>query len=60
MKRKDIDRKLKELGWYQVKGKKHDKFKHERTSHSIHVPRSKEVDEFTAKSILRDAENHIK
>ncbi len=56
MKRRDIDRMLKKAGWIIEPGGNHDLAKHpQRPGVKIPIPRHKEVNEITAKRILRDA-----
>lgn len=47
----DLERKLKELGWWEIAGGKHAKW----TNGSLTepVPRHKEIDEYLAKKIIR-------
>lgn len=55
MKRRDLEKKLKELGFvFSHNGGNHDMFKNG-SGRVISVPRHREVDEFTAKGILKDA-----
>jgi len=53
MKKRDLESQLKKLGFWQVPGGKHDKWTN--GTHSIAVPRHKEINEFTAKGILKEA-----
>ena len=59
MKRKDLLKQLKSMGWFPCKGVSghgpHEKFCHAATKVTIPVPRSKEIPEYTARSILKDA-----
>ena len=56
MKRRDIDRMLKKAGWIIEPGGNRDLAKHpQRPGVKIPIPRHKEVNEITAKRILRDA-----
>lgn len=54
MKKKDIENKLKELGWWlHRQGGDHEIWTN--GEHIIPVPRHKKVNEFTAKNIIRKA-----
>lgn len=56
MKRRDIDKKLKAAGWIITPGKKHDMAKHpDKPGIKIPLPRHKEINEYTAKGILKEA-----
>ncbi len=54
MKKRDIEKRLKALGYWQDGGSKHDKWTNNETT--IMVPRHTEINEYTAKGILREAE----
>ena len=54
MKRKDLEKKLKILGWNLMRpGRRHDIWTND--EHEIVVPRHNEINEYTAKSILKMA-----
>ena len=57
MKKKDIVRKTEKAGWTLIHGAKHDAFINEqaRPGFKIPIPRSVDIDEYTARGILRDA-----
>lgn len=56
MKRQDIDKALKKAGWVITHGGNHDLAKHpQKPGVSIPLPRHKEVNEYTARSILSSA-----
>lgn len=56
MKRRDIDRALKQAGWVITHGGSHDLATNpEKPEMKISLPRHKEINEFTAKGILEDA-----
>ena len=55
MKRRDIEKKLRALGWVLVRhGGRHDVWSN--GEREIVVPRHNEINEYTAKAILKDAE----
>ena len=55
MKHRDLKRQLKKMGWWDTgKGTKHEKWSN--GTHSVAVPRHKEISEGTAKAILKEAE----
>jgi mRNA interferase HicA len=55
MKRRDLEKRLRELGWRIVRhGGRHDAWAH--GEREIAVPRHMEINEYTAKMILRAAE----
>jgi mRNA interferase HicA len=56
MKKKDLDRALKDLGYWKDGGTKHEKWTNGK--HTEMVPRHKEIAEGTAKAILRRAEEN--
>lgn len=59
MKKRDLERKLLDLGYWQAEGGKHDKWTN--GVYSEPVPRHTEINEFTAKAILaRAAANAVK
>ncbi len=54
MKRKDLEKKLKKLGWILMRhGRKHDIWI--KDEYEIIVPRHNEINEYTAKLILKEA-----
>lgn len=54
MKKKDLEKKLKELGWEKRRsGSKHDVWG--KDDRAIPVPRHKEINERTAQSIIKNA-----
>jgi mRNA interferase HicA len=54
MKRRDLERKLRVLGWQLLRhGARHDVWA--RGERELVVPRHLEINEYTAKAILRDA-----
>lgn len=56
MKRRDIDKKLKDAGWEIMHGKKHDLAKNpDKPGIKIPLPRHKEINEYTAEGILEQA-----
>lgn len=56
MKRRDIDKALKQAGWIIKAGGRHDLATHpQKPGIKIPLPRHKEVNEYTAKGILDDA-----
>lgn len=56
MKRKDLDRRLKQAGWEIIHGKKHDMAKHpQKPGIKIPLPRHNEIPEYTAQGILEEA-----
>ena len=56
MKRKDIDTARRQAGWVIIHGGSHDLAQHpQRPGVKIPIPRHKEVNEQTAKGILRQA-----
>lgn len=56
MKRRELVQKLAKLGWHPVRQGKHEIFGHATKAYTIPVPRHTEIDEHTARGILRDAE----
>ncbi|MDZ4661085.1 MAG: type II toxin-antitoxin system HicA family toxin [Pseudomonadota bacterium] len=58
MKRRDLERKLKQLGWWQITGSKHDKWTD--GINAVAVPRHREINEYTAKGILKEVEQYNK
>ena len=56
MKRRDLEKKLKQLGWWKITGAKHDKWTNGRDS--VPVPRHNEINEYTAKGIVKEAEKY--
>lgn len=56
MKRGDLERKLKALGWFfDHSGGKHDIWLHATKTHQLYVPRHAIINMYTARQILRDA-----
>jgi predicted RNA binding protein YcfA (HicA-like mRNA interferase family) len=56
MKRGELERKLKALGWFfHHSGGKHDVWAHNVKTYQIYVPRHAVINMNTARSILRDA-----
>lgn len=56
MKRRDLIKKLEEAGWSITDGAKHDMAKNPSyPGVKIPVPRHKEIDDYTAKGILKEA-----
>lgn len=56
MKRKDIDKKLKQAGWVIAHGGNHDLATHpQKPGIKIPLLRHKEINEYTARGILEDA-----
>ncbi len=57
MKRGELERKLKDLGWrFSHSGGRHDAWVHEVKTHTIWVPRHPKIKDGTARQILKDAE----
>lgn len=55
MKRVDLEKRLRKLGWYfERHGANHDVWSN--GTREIPVPRHNEINEYTAKAILKDAE----
>ncbi len=57
MKKRDLDNELKRLGWWLLRQGKHEIWTNGVLT--IPVPRHKEINEMTAKAILRDAKLHV-
>lgn len=55
MKRRELVQKLNKLGWYPVRQSKHEIFGKVGQEHTIPVPRHAEINEHTARGILRAA-----
>jgi predicted RNA binding protein YcfA (HicA-like mRNA interferase family) len=55
MKRRDLVHRLHALGWVPVRQGKHEIFGTARTDRTIPVPRHSEIDDHTARGILREA-----
>ncbi len=54
MKRRELERKLKDLGWDLIRhGRKHDIWAND--EREVIVPRHNEINEYTAKAILKQA-----
>ncbi len=57
MKRRELERRLRELGWYFLKhGGRHDRWTN--GSESEEIPRHSEINELLAKKILKTASKH--
>jgi len=57
MKKKDLEKYLSELGWWlQRQGGNHEIWTN--GDHQIPIPRHKQINEFTARGILRKAEKN--
>jgi len=56
MKRRDLEKELTRLGWWEAGGTKHAKWTNGEKIQT--VPRHAEINEYTAKSILRDAQKN--
>ena len=57
MKRNDLIRLLQKNGWEIEEGRgRHSKAKHPEKSQTIPIPQHKEINEFTAKNILKMSE----
>jgi len=57
MKRGEVERRLKVLGWYpHSEGGRHSVWAHPVKLHKLYVPRHPIINMNTARSILRDAE----
>jgi len=55
MKRRDLEKKLRSMGWILIRhGGRHDVWSD--GNREIAVPRHNEINEYTAKAILKDAE----
>ena len=56
MKRKELDKRLRNAGWEIASGKKHDMAKHpDKPGIKIPLPRHIEINEYTARGILEQA-----
>lgn len=56
MKKSHLERMLRQAGWHITPGAKHDLAKHpNRPGVKIPIPRHREINEYTAKAILKDA-----
>ncbi|MCL2812419.1 MAG: type II toxin-antitoxin system HicA family toxin [Clostridia bacterium] len=55
MKRRDLIKKLLEAGWMITTGGNHDMAEHPNKPGKIPIPRHNEINEYTAKGILKDA-----
>ncbi len=56
MKRKDLDKALREAGWIIIHGGNHDLATHpQKPGVKIPIPRHREIKEYLAKGILEDA-----
>jgi len=58
MKKRDLEKRLKKLGFWLDGGGKHDKWTD--GTHSIAVPRHREINKFTAEGIIEEAERYKK
>jgi mRNA interferase HicA len=57
VKRQELESALRALGWYFLKhGGNHDLWAHPERSRKLAVPRHKEIKEYLARSLLRQAE----
>ena len=56
MKRRDLVQQLNSLGWFPVRQGKHEIFGRADRQTTIPVPRHAEIPEFTARAILRKAQ----
>jgi len=57
VKKKDLEAKLKQYGWWLLRqGGNHELWTN--GEHNVPVPRHKEINEFTAKGILRKAQQN--
>lgn len=56
MKRRELVAKLNALGWFPIRQGAHEIFGHATKGPPIPVPRHAEINEHTARKILRDAE----
>jgi len=57
VKRGELERRLKALGWYPYReGGRHTVWAHQMKLHKLYVPRHPTINLNTARSILRDAE----
>ena len=56
MKKKDLEKALRKFGWWRISGSKHDKWTNGEIS--IAVPRHTEINEFTARGILKTVTSH--
>ncbi len=57
MKRKELEKKLRGLGWYLARhGQRHDIWTDGKQE--LSVPRHNEVNEYTARAILKEAEGY--
>lgn len=56
MKRRELIKRLENAGWILINGSKHDMVKHpDRSGIKIPIPRHSEINEYTAKQILKEA-----
>jgi predicted RNA binding protein YcfA (HicA-like mRNA interferase family) len=55
MKRRELVQKLNALGWFAVRQGKHEIFSKAEVERTIPVPRHSEINEHTARAILREA-----
>ena len=55
MKRRDLIKKLQDAGWKITHGGSHDLATHPDKQGKIPIPRHNEINEYTAKEILKDA-----
>ena len=55
MKRRTLIKKLRNGGWKITRGGKHDLATHPEKTGKIPIPRHSEINEYTAKEILKDA-----
>lgn len=52
MKKRQLEKELKQLGWWQIHGTKHDKWTN--GTFSVAVPRLAEINEYTARGIIKE------
>ena len=55
MHRRRLIQMLEKAGWIIIHGAKHDAAKHPARPGKLIIPREKEINEFTARGILKDA-----
>ncbi|MBI5814638.1 MAG: type II toxin-antitoxin system HicA family toxin [Nitrospinae bacterium] len=55
MKRRDLERALKAMGYTHIGGSKHERWVNKSGSYTAAVPRHKEIEEGLAKGILKQA-----
>ena len=58
MKRRDLERQLQEMGWsFTRRGRRHDIWA--KSEREIPIPRHNEINEYTAKAILKEAKEVV-